>query len=276
VTDAPLPGRDSGGDDVVGAEPVMGTVVSFRVRPGVAGPPAARRAVDEASGRLHELDAVFSTWLPDSPMSRVRRGALSLGEAPKEIAEALAVCEEIRDAAGGWFDPWAMPGGVDPTGMAKGWIVEQALAQVRAAGVEAALLNAGGDVAGFGGTGGGPWRVGIRHPWRRDALAGVVALESAVATSGSYERGAHLVDPRSRQPVVACASATVCGPSLAWCDGLATALAVGGEAVLARLEALPGYEGYLIELDGTERATTAMPFVPAPGTTRDLGTPASH
>ena len=273
MTVPPPSGDGGGGGDLVHVEPVMGTVVSFRLRPGRAGATAAQGAVETACRRLHELDAVFSTWQAASPVSRFRRGELAVAEAPAELARVLALCEEIRGASGGWFDPWALPGGVDPTGMAKGWIVEQALALVRAAGVEAALLNAGGDVAGFGGAGGGPWRVGIRHPWRADALACVVALESAVATSGSYERGPHLVDPRRGEPVVACASATVCGPSLAWCDGLATALAVGGADALARIDALDGYEGYLIELDGTERATPGMPFVPAQDDARDLGAP---
>lgn len=258
-------GDDGAAGDVVHAEPVMGTVVSFRLRlrPGAGGRDRARRAVAAACGRLHELDGVFSTWQDGSPMSRVRRGELALAEAPAEIAEVLGLCEEIRAASDGWFDPWALPGGIDPTGMVKGWIVEQALEVVRDAGVEAALLNAGGDVTGFRGAGQAPWRVGVRHPWRPDALACVVALESAMATSGSYERGAHLVDPRHGDPVVACASATVCGPSLAWCDGLATALAVGTDAVLGRLDALAGYEAYLIGLDGSERATAGMPFAPA-------------
>ena len=254
---APGPG------EVLHAEPAMGTVVSFRVRAGAAGEGAARRAVADACTRVHELDALFSTWQPDSPMSRVRRGELSLADAPAEIGEVLGICEEIRVASGGWFDPWAMPGGVDPTGMAKGWIVEHALAVVRRAGAGAALVNAGGDLAGFAEAGAAPWRVGIRHPWRAEALACVVAVHSALATSGSYERGPHLVDPRDGRPVVACASASVCGPSLAWCDGLATALAVGGDAVLARLDALDGYEGYLIGLDGAERSTAGMPFAPA-------------
>ena len=256
-------GEDGG--DLAHVEAVMGTVVSFRLRCEAPGAGRGAEAVAGACRRLHELDGLFSTWQADSAMSRIRRGELAVADAPAEIGEALALCAQIRDASGGWFDPWALPGGVDPTGMAKGWIVEQALAIVRASGAAGALLNAGGDVAGFGGSGTGPWRVGIRHPWRPDALACVVAVESAVATSGSYERGAHLVDPRTGLPVVACASATVCGPSLSWCDGLATALAVGGREVLARVEALAGYEGYLIELDGTEHATAAMPFVPAEG-----------
>jgi hypothetical protein len=34
-------------------------------------------------------------------------------------------CEAAREASDGWFDPWAMPGGYDPTGLVKGWAVDQ-------------------------------------------------------------------------------------------------------------------------------------------------------
>lgn len=243
------------------AEHVMGTVVSFTV---VAGPLTehdARRAVDEACRLLHRLDATFSTWDPGSPMSRLRRGDVGPTEVPAEIPVVLELCAEAREVSGGWFDPWAMPGGVDPTGMVKGWAVEQALGVLRRAGIGGALVNGGGDLAALGSQPDGtPWRVGIRHPWDPAALACVVELEGAIATSGSYERGPHLVDPRTGRPAVAAASATVQGPSLAMADALATALAVGGDEVLPLVGALPGYDAYLVRADATEASTPTMAF----------------
>jgi thiamine biosynthesis lipoprotein len=88
----------------------------------------------------------------------------------------------------------------------------------------------------------------------------VLEVRGAVATSGSYERGAHLVDPHTGRPACRGASATVTGPSLALADALATALAVGGDAVLAAVAGLPGYAGYLIRLDGTETWTSGIEF----------------
>jgi thiamine biosynthesis lipoprotein len=70
-----------------------------------------------------------------------------------------------------------MPGGFDPTGLVKGWAVARALAELRRAGLPGALVNGGGDVAVFGAPPGAQrWRVGIRHPWRADALACVIEL----------------------------------------------------------------------------------------------------
>ncbi len=250
----PGPGGAVPSDAVVHDEAVMGTVCSFLVLPGTAGPEPARRAVEEACDVLHRADAVFSTWVRDSPLSRHRRGELPLEACPPEVAEVLRLAATARRATSGWFDPWALPGGVDPTGLVKGWAVEQAADVLATAGVDGALVNAGGDIATVGTPGaGGPWRVGIRHPWRPDALACVLAVTGAVATSGTYERGAHLVDPRSGQPRCRAASATVTGPSLALADAFATALAVGGDDAFGLVEAVDGYACYLVRPDGTER-----------------------
>jgi FAD:protein FMN transferase len=172
------------------AEPVMGTVVSFAVRPGPLTDSHVRSAIQAACAILHDADAMFSTWEPRSPLSRLRRGGAQAGEPPAALAEVEALCQAARAASGGWFDPWALPGGYDPTGLVKGWAVDLALSALRQAGLPAALVNGGGDLAGYGSAGSGrPWRAGIRHPWRAGALAAVVDVPAAVATSGSYERG---------------------------------------------------------------------------------------
>jgi thiamine biosynthesis lipoprotein len=243
-------------------ETAMGTVFSITVV--TAGRPAGefRPALAAACATLHRADAVFSTWDPDSPVSRLRRGEATPGELPPEVAEVLAECRAARQASGGWFDPWAMPGGVDPTGLVKGWAVEQALAVLRNEGIGGAFVNGGGDVGAFGSPAPGErWRAGIRHPWRADALAAIVEVKAAVATSGSYERGPHLIDPATGRPGSRAASATVTGPRLALADALATAVAVGGDEALAAVAALDGYEGYLIRPDGSETDTGGVAFV---------------
>lgn len=243
------------------AETAMGTVFSFSVVPGALPVTAVRDAVEPACAALHWADAVFSTWDRQSPVSRLRRGEASLGDLPPEVGEVLELCRAARAASGGWFDPWAMPGGVDPTGLVKGWAVERALAVLRSAGIQAALINGGGDLAAFGGPAPGQaWRIGVRHPWRPGALAGIIEVRAAVATSGTYERGSHLVDPRTRRAGSRAASATVTGPSLALADALATAVAVGGDEALALVAGLDGYEAYLIRPDGTEEDTGGIIF----------------
>lgn len=249
-------------------EPVMGTVVSFELH--LDGESeltrlAARGAIAAGAAELHRLEAIFTTFVDSSPMSRYRRGELALDDCPEELPVVLEWCRRAEVATGGWFDPWALPGGIDPTGLVKGWAIEQALGVMVARGVDTALVNGGGDVATVGSPAdSGRWRVGIQHPWRRGRLAAVADLPagSAIATSGRYERGDHLVNPfandASEEPV-AVASATVVARSLTVADALATALAVGGTAAVAA-SAWPACEWYLIGEDGSEVASDRFPF----------------
>ncbi len=257
------------GHPVVHVEPVMGTMVTITIDGVGLAAEDVDAAVVEACAELHRADRVFSTWTAWSPMSRLRRGAVRLDQLPDdvaaEISSVLALCWDARRATDGWFDPWAMPGGVDPTGLVKGWAIEQAMGVLDKASMASAVVNGGGDIVVHGDSPEpGGWRIGVQHPWRRGALACVVAVDHAVATSGGYERGTHLVDPRRGvRTAGAVASATVTGPSLAVADALATAVAVGADEALALVGGLPGYEAYLIGHDGREISTPGFPSVPA-------------
>ena len=122
---------------------VMGTIVSFEVRVGDCDQNAAHVGLARACARLDRADAVFSTWKPNSPMSLLRRNEITVGQAPAEVGEVLQRCAIARDLSGGCFDPWRLPGGLDPTGLVKGWAADKALAELRAAGVRAAIVERG-------------------------------------------------------------------------------------------------------------------------------------
>ena len=103
------------------------------------------------------------------------------------------------------------------------------------------------------------WRLGIRHPERPDLVAAVVEVsDAAVATSGKYERGDHIVDPHNGRPVVTLASATVVGPSMTVADGYATAAFAMGERAIRWLAGLAGYTGCVITADGRLRSTSGF------------------
>jgi FAD:protein FMN transferase len=243
----------------------MGTIVVIDVYAAADG--AAGRAGEEISGQLaeavailHRADETFSTWKPDSPVSRLRRGELSSAQAPAQLAEILALCAVARDLSDGWFDPWAVPGGFDPSGYVKGWAAQNALAAFGTGSICGVLVNAAGDIAGSGGLGDGtPFRIGIADPFAPLRLAEIVELTGAIATSGTYERGEHLIDPRSGRPTARAASASVTGPDLGLADALATALAVAGEQGLELIDRLDGYEALVINPDGSKRRTKHFP-----------------
>ncbi len=130
------------------------------------------------------------------------------------------------------------------------------------AGVQAYCLNAGGDVLARGGPRpGDAWRVGIRHPAVPGQIVAVLAVRDlAVATSGAYERGAHIHDPHARQAAGPWSSMTVVGPSLTYADAYATAAYAMGRPGLAWVAAHPGYGAYAID---HERIATWTPVVDA-------------
>ncbi|HVC71698.1 MAG TPA: FAD:protein FMN transferase [Acidimicrobiales bacterium] len=244
-------------------EHVMGTVVTIDIytENGRYGSEVTL-ALARARARLQRADAVFSTWKADSPVSRLRRGEITLADAPPEVADVLDLCAFAGEISGGWFDPWAMPGGVDPTGYVKGWAAQGALAALAIDEISGAMVNAAGDIASFGGSEpGAPFRIGIVDPRLPGQLACVVGLTGAIATSGGYERGAHLIDPHSGRPTTRAASASVCGPDLGLADALATALAVAGHPVLDVIGSLDDYEALIIGVDGRRRWTDGFPFL---------------
>ena len=222
---------------------------------------------------LREVDAVFSLWREDSELSLLRE----VRHASPLVREVLNRCEALRIETGGGFDAWA-GGRLDPSGLVKGWAVERAAALLWAAGARNFCLNAGGDVCvrGRPEPGAAGWRVGVQHPVERGALAAALELtDGGVATSGGYERGEHILDPRTGEPargeVVA---VTVLGPDLGTADAYATAAFVLGPAWTARLPA--GY-GAMTILQGDRVVTTPAfrrasrpirPSEPASGTRR--------
>ena len=235
------------------AEEVMGTVVSFLIDPGPLNGEEVDQALEQARRELHELDERFSLWKSESELCRWRAGLVS--EPSALMDEVIELCAGAYDITKGLFDAWALPGGFDPTGLVKGWAAQRALDHLVSAGVAGALVNAGGDICVAPG---GSYEVGIRHPSDPTALCGVVDVTGAVATSGIYERGVHLVHPFAGE--VAGVAATVVGESLVVCDVLATALVVGGSDVLFLMEELSGFEGFFVDHDGFMYTTSAMSF----------------
>jgi thiamine biosynthesis lipoprotein len=239
----------------------MGTAVTFDVR---GGPPPTE-AIGAAVAWLHEIDDEFSTYRPDSAVCRIDRGELLANAAGDRVRWIIARCERLRAETGGYFDAYAS-GRFDPSALVKGWAVQRAADGLRAAGIDRFCINAGGDVVAHGRPADDhAWRVGIRHPHDAQALAAVVQAdgELAVATSGLYERGEHIVDPSSGAAPAGVLSVTVVGRDLGTADAYATAaFAMGAEGPGWTL-GLDGYESMTILADETVLTTPGFPAVTA-------------
>jgi thiamine biosynthesis lipoprotein len=186
---------------------------------------ASAGAFDPAVGRLVDL------WGFGPP-----------GPAPTPDRAAIAGATALS----GWrrlsFDPASrrlrQPGGLalDLSGIAKGHAVDALAQLLRDAGVRHALVEIGGELVGFGvRPDGDPWWVdlevppGMHLPPLRVALHGL-----AVATSGTYRRGCHNLDPRTGRPAsAAIVSVSVLHHNAMEADAWASALTVLGHKGLA-------------------------------------------
>ncbi|MFF5588159.1 FAD:protein FMN transferase [Streptomyces hygroscopicus] len=236
----------------------MGTVFSIDLRDPVT--PAVHRALKDAVAWLHHVDEVFSTYRPDSAISRLGRGEPVPERYGAEVAEVFALCEEAAHTTGGWFSH--TPGGrLDPSGMVKGWAVERVSRLLYAAGAHSTCVNGGGDIQLRGEAAPGtPWRIGIAHPARPGELAAVVTgRDLAVATSGTAERGAHVLDPHTGRPATGLLSLTLTGRHLTRTDAYATAAFAMGAGARAWAGALDGHEALGVTPSGEIWRTPGFP-----------------
>jgi thiamine biosynthesis lipoprotein len=241
--------------------PVMGTTVTIDVRDPEIGPDVLEGAVDV----LRELEDRFSTYRPDSEICRIDRGELTPDDAHPDVREVLQVCAVLQVESNGAFDAWR-GGRLDPSAYVKGWAAERAADVLRDAGSRNFGLNVGGDVICAGERSPGePWRVGIRHPDDPERLLLAVGFrDGAVATSGLYERGAHVTDARSGSAPTAWMSVTVVARDLGMADALATAALAMGDGGPAWAAARIGCEvaalnaaGQLMTSRGIDRLRVA-------------------
>jgi FAD:protein FMN transferase len=232
------------------ARELMGTVFSFDVR-GTAGGPGPAAAVDAAVDWLRWADLTFSTYKEASEVNRFDRGELAAGDCCPEMRHIMALCHRFQEQTDGYFDAWAT-GHFDPSGIVKGWAVQQASLALARAGYAAHVVDGGGDIVLSGSPGDHElWKVGVRHPFQPGAYCARLWLPGgAIATSGTYERGHHVVDPRTGRPATDLVAVTIVGPDMVSADAYATAALAMGVGAPGWLGGLEGYESQVVSSSG--------------------------
>lgn len=237
-------------------EHVMGTVFEITVYDKLLSEVSFRKITERISIEWNKIDFLFSTYKEDSLLSKYRQGLISDKELPQEFKEVYDLCHLACVKSNGYFNPWRMPGGYDPTGLVKGWSLETVIPYFLDANVKCFMINAGGDIKTYGlPKNQDSWQIGIQHPWDINSLACVISTLDSVATSGDYQRPGQLIDPSTMAPTKVVASVTVTGPNLALADAYATGLAVAGIENMEWIYDIDGYEAYVLGLNGEEIKT---------------------
>jgi thiamine biosynthesis lipoprotein len=213
----------------------------------------ASQAISESSSGAFDVTV--------GPLVRLWRRARrqERAPAPEAIDEALGAVgyRKLLLAESGRAVRLVAPGmRLDLGGIAKGYALDEALEALRAEGIEAALVDGGGDV-----------RVGAAPPgrdaWRVRVDSGgeplwIELVESAVATSGdAYRfvelegvRYSHIIDPRSGRALAQQATASVIARDGMSADALASAASVLGPSEgLAWLRDVDGVEARWVWLE---------------------------
>jgi len=231
------------------------------------------QAIDNAVLRMKELENKFDYFSGDSELTKLNNLIAYQIEGGKkvellalspELAGVLRRAEDLRKASGGAFDVrMGKRGKINLGGIAKGFIVDEGIRVLKESGVKNAIINAGGDMYCMGNGLGNGWRVGIRDPEdSRKVMARFRARDKGIATSGSYERSLHIIDPRTGYPVDKISrSVTVLAGDCTTADGLATALYVlGPEEGLALIERIDGTECVIVD-DGEMHISEGFPQI---------------
>jgi len=280
---------------------LMGTVVHLSV----AGPEAAgaAAAVTATLAEMERLIALLDHRRPASALGRLNATG-AVDDAPPELIEVIAQALEISALTSGAFDITVKPvldayragqrhvealrplvdyrqvaldgrrlrllrPGMALTldGLAKGRVIDGAVAVLRGQGYGRVLVEAGGDLLAHGQPQAGqPWQVGVRSPRGAAPLATVSVTQAALATSGDYQNSFsadfslnHIIDPRTLWSPVELAGATAIAPTAMLADALSTSLMVLGVTDgLALAERLPGVEALLIGKDLHLHLTTGF------------------
>jgi FAD:protein FMN transferase len=212
-------------------ETVMGVPMSIDIRD--IGD-ASDAAADDAFGELRRADALFSPYRPESELSRVNRGELPPDALDARFSEVLMLAERFSAVSGGVFTLRDAEGNLDLNGIVKGWAAQRAADLLRSRGVRDFCLNAGGDIVAAGRPAAGRrWQIGVRSPSSAEQMLAVFALtDETIATSGSYERGSHIIDGRTGAPATGLSSVSVIAADLSTADVLATTVyAMGADGV---------------------------------------------
>lgn len=155
---------------------------------------------------------------------------------------------------------------IDLGGIAKGYVVGQGIEELKKAGVNSAIIQAGGDLYALGHKKGKPWKIGIRHPRKEGILGYIEVVDRAVMGSGDYERFfikggkryGHIIDPKTGYPAKEAIGVTVIYPDPAAADAWGPALSILGPAGLKIIEKIPGMEAVIVTGSGKILYTSGL------------------
>ena len=223
----------------------------------IADESAVEEAINNIFTYFEYVESKFSVYKQTSEISLFNKGEISEDEFSDDMKKIFELSEETKKLTNGYFDIKSDKK-YDPSGLVKGWAIYNAAQLLKDMGFKNFYVEAGGDIQAYGKNGEGQfWKVGIKNPFEQTQIVKAVRIENkGIATSGTYIRGQHIYNPKdNNKPAVEIISLTVIGPNIYEADRFATAAFAMGKKGIEFIEGLKGFEGYMIDYNGTATMT---------------------
>jgi thiamine biosynthesis lipoprotein len=199
-----------------------------------------------AIARFREIDQRFSAYKVDSELSKYRRGDLSATELSAEFKKIMSLCKYAENETNGYFSAY-FSGKYDPTGYVKGWAIAEAGKIIEKAGYKTYCIGAGGDILARSNSD-KVWNIGIQDPKDKQKIVNKLSIKNgAIATSGNYERGMHIINPKTGKAAGKYLSVSIYGPDIIMADILATSVFAADNSML--LKKYPDYQSFIVKID---------------------------
>lgn len=194
---------------------------------------------------FEQANEVFSPYLRTSELNKYLNSEVT--KPSDEFIEVHNLCEQYKQRTDGWFDAY-YAGKYDPIGLVKAWAIQRAAHLLTELDINTFCINAGGDIY-VTSDGEKRWTLALQHPIdSKQAMGSVRLYTGALATSGNYARGKHIIGKNGHSPQGDLASATVLGADIITADVLATCLfAMGPELAPKLMQQHHGYEYLLVD-----------------------------
>lgn len=213
---------------------------------------------EKAFKYFKEVDAKFSTYKETSEITKINKGKTSESNISSDMRLIFKLAQQTKKETQGYFDIYRN-GTYDPSGIVKGWAIQNAAKIIKSNNVKDFFIECGGDIQIGGRNKGKNWKIGIKNPFDQSQIIKIISVyNKGVATSGNYIRGEHIYNPKTSQYISEIISITVIGPNIYEADRFATAAFAMGKHGINFIEKLNKFEGYMIDKNGIATMTSGF------------------
>ena len=116
--------------------PVWGTIVDVDISSSVVSEDGLNQGMQQVIDFCKQVDADFSAYIDTSWVTRLRTNQIEITSCPPSVQEVWQLCLRAKHLTDGAFDPWAVEGGFDPSGLVKGWAADKCADLLVSLGIE--------------------------------------------------------------------------------------------------------------------------------------------